>query len=96
MAARAAATGYVASAYASRCAIVAAQDVFQRMLVSFAQTLGGRRAANPEQRASDDQELAVLERALAQLSEKKRAVFVLVELEGLSAVEAAQALESRP
>jgi RNA polymerase sigma-70 factor (ECF subfamily) len=33
---------------------------------------------------------------LAQLSEKKRAVFVLVELEGLSATEAATALEIPP
>ncbi|MGD0528577.1 MAG: sigma-70 family RNA polymerase sigma factor [Polyangiaceae bacterium] len=65
----------------------------QRMLLSFAQTLVGRGVADPERRASDNQELAVLERALARLSEKKRAVFVLVELEGLSAAEAALALE---
>jgi RNA polymerase sigma-70 factor (ECF subfamily) len=66
----------------------------QRMLGSFAQTLiGGRRASDPEERASHNQELAVLDRALAQLSDKKRAVFVLVELEGLSAAEAAMALE---
>jgi RNA polymerase sigma-70 factor, ECF subfamily len=65
----------------------------QRMLVSFAHTLVGRKAGNPEQRASDNQELAVLNQALVRLSEKKRAVFVLVELEGLSIVEAAQALE---
>jgi RNA polymerase sigma-70 factor (ECF subfamily) len=67
----------------------------RRMLGSFAETLtgtghGGR---DPEQRASHQQELAVLDRALARLSEKKRAVFVLVELEGLSAAEAALALE---
>lgn len=65
----------------------------QRMLGSFAQTFIGRKVSDPEQRASDNQELAVLNRALAQLSEKKRAVFVLVELEGLSAAEAATALE---
>jgi len=65
----------------------------QRMLGSFAQTLIGGRPSDPEQRASSNQELAVLNRALAQLSEKKRAVFVLVELEGLSAAEAATALE---
>jgi len=65
----------------------------QRMLGSFAQTLIGRKNTDPEKQASDNQELAVLNRALAQLSEKKRAVFVLVELEGLSAAEAATALE---
>jgi RNA polymerase sigma-70 factor (ECF subfamily) len=65
----------------------------QRMLGSFAQTLIGRKTSDPEQRASHNQELAVLNRALAQLSEKKRAVFVLVELEGLSATDAAAALE---
>jgi RNA polymerase sigma-70 factor (ECF subfamily) len=63
------------------------------MLGSFAQTLVGRRPSDPEQRASSNQELGVLNRALARLSEKKRAVFVLVELEGLSAAEAAVALE---
>jgi RNA polymerase sigma-70 factor, ECF subfamily len=65
---------------------------FRRMLGSFAQTLVGRKARDPERRASDNQELAVLERALAALTEKKRGVFVLVELEGLSAEEAAKAL----
>jgi RNA polymerase sigma-70 factor, ECF subfamily len=65
----------------------------QRMLGSFAQTLAGRKTSDPEQRASHNQELAVLNRALARLSEKKRAVFVLVELEGLSAAEAATALD---
>ncbi len=65
----------------------------QRMLGSFAQTVTGQGARDPEQRASHRQELAVLDRALARLSEKKRAVFVLVELEGLSAAEAAEALE---
>ena len=66
---------------------------FRRMLGSFAQTLVGRKTRDPERRASDNQELVVLESALAQLSEKKRAIFVLVELEGLSAEEAARALE---
>jgi RNA polymerase sigma-70 factor (ECF subfamily) len=64
----------------------------QRMLGSFAQTLVGRKSNDPEHRASQHQELTVLNRALARLSEKKRAVFVLVELEGLSAAEAAAAL----
>ncbi|HEX3344124.1 MAG TPA: RNA polymerase sigma factor [Polyangiaceae bacterium] len=65
----------------------------RRMLGSFAHTLTGPRTSDPEQRASHNQALVALDRALARLSEKKRAVFVLVELEGLSAAEAAAALE---
>jgi len=49
--------------------------------------------SNPEREASDNQELAILDGAIARLSEKKRAVFVLVELEGLAVAEAARALE---
>jgi RNA polymerase sigma-70 factor (ECF subfamily) len=66
---------------------------FQRMLRSFAETVTGRAAGDPERRASDSEELAVFERALSHLSEKKRVVFVLVEVEGLTAEEAARALE---
>jgi len=65
---------------------------FRRMLRVFAEA-PGRPERDPERQASDNQELAVLDRALSRLSEKKRAVFVLVELEGLSAEEAASALE---
>jgi RNA polymerase sigma-70 factor (ECF subfamily) len=66
---------------------------FHRMLTSFTQTLTGRAALDPERVAGGQQELAVLERALVELSDKKRAVFVLVELEGLTAEEAGRALE---
>jgi RNA polymerase sigma-70 factor (ECF subfamily) len=66
---------------------------FHRMLAGFAHTLQGRASGDPERRASNNQELAALERALGELSEKKRAMFVLVEMEGLTAEEAAKALE---
>ena len=66
---------------------------FRRMLGSFADSLVGRSSPDPERLAGSSEELAVLERAMASLSDKKRAVFVLVELEGLSAEEAARALE---
>jgi RNA polymerase sigma-70 factor (ECF subfamily) len=66
---------------------------FHRMLGAFAHTVTGRAHGDPERGASNNQELAVFERAMARLSEKKRAVFVLVELEGLTAEEAARALE---
>ena len=66
---------------------------FLRMLRAFAHVPPSRGAADPERQASDGEELAALDRALGRLSEKKRAVFALVELEGLSAEEAARALE---
>lgn len=66
---------------------------FRRMLGVFADAPERRPERDPERHASDNQELAVLDRALSRLSEKKRAVFVLVELEGLSAEEAARALD---
>jgi RNA polymerase sigma-70 factor, ECF subfamily len=47
---------------------------------------------NPESVASGREELDALERAVADLSPKKRAVFVLVECEGLSHIEVAEAL----
>lgn len=65
---------------------------FQRMLGALAHTVGGRRAMDPERETSSRQELAALDRALGALSEKKRAMFVLVELEGLSPEEAARTL----
>jgi RNA polymerase sigma-70 factor, ECF subfamily len=68
---------------------------FRRMLESFANTLVRRApttAQSPELAASNQEALATLNRALRELSAKKRAVFVLVELEGLSAEEAARAL----
>ena len=66
---------------------------FRRMLGSFAHTLVGRTTRDPERAAMGSQELGALERALAALSEKKRVVFVLVEVEGLTAEEAARVLE---
>jgi RNA polymerase sigma-70 factor, ECF subfamily len=66
---------------------------FRHMLSAFAHEVVGRSAGDPERKASGNQELRVLERALAGLSEKKRAVFVLVELEGLSIEESSRALE---
>jgi RNA polymerase sigma-70 factor (ECF subfamily) len=66
---------------------------FRRMLDAFAQTVGATSTKDPERRASGNEQLAVLDRALATLSEKKRAVFVLVELEGLSADEVGESLE---
>ncbi len=66
---------------------------FHRMLSAFTQTLAGRGSIDPERIAGGQEEVAVLERALATLSDKKRAVFLLVELEGLTADEAGRALE---
>ena len=66
---------------------------FQRMLRSFAETVTGRASGDPERHATHGEELAAFERALAGLSQKKRVVFVLVELEGMTAEEAARALE---
>ena len=66
---------------------------FRRMLGWFAETLAPPSGPDPERLAGGREQVAVLERALEALSEKKRAVFVLVELEGLSAEEAARALE---
>jgi RNA polymerase sigma-70 factor (ECF subfamily) len=66
---------------------------FRRMLDAFAHSVVGRSRGDPELAASGRQDLAVLDCALARLTEKKRAVFVLVELEGLTTEEAAAALE---
>jgi RNA polymerase sigma-70 factor (ECF subfamily) len=63
------------------------------MLDAFGQTVSGRSTRDPERRASGNEELAVLERAIVALSDKKRAVFVLVEIEGLSAEEVGRSLE---
>jgi RNA polymerase sigma-70 factor (ECF subfamily) len=66
---------------------------FRRMLSGFADTMVARPSIDPERRATGNEALEVLERALARLSAKKRAAFVLVELEGLRPEEAARALE---
>jgi RNA polymerase sigma-70 factor (ECF subfamily) len=66
---------------------------FRRMLSSFAHGATAFSSSDPERSASEHEELAIFERALAKLSARKRAVFVLVELEGLTSEEAAKALE---
>ena len=66
---------------------------FHRMLAALAHTVGAGKVRDPERETSNGEELAAIDRALAALSDKKRAVFVLVELEGLSAEEAARTLE---
>ena len=66
---------------------------FRRMLGAFAQTVSRRSTRHPEREASCNEALLYLERALAELSDKKRAVFMLIELEGLSTEEAAKVLE---
>jgi RNA polymerase sigma-70 factor (ECF subfamily) len=65
---------------------------FRRMLGAFAQTVSGKATCHPEREASRSEELSYLERALTRLSDKKRAAFVLVELEGLPTEEAAKVL----
>lgn len=66
---------------------------FANMLVRFGRTAADRAPADPEMEASRREELIELELALKALSPKKRAVFVLVELEGLAHSEVAQVLE---
>jgi RNA polymerase sigma-70 factor, ECF subfamily len=66
---------------------------FRRMLGRFAQTLGTTSRIDPERSASNSQELRAFDRALARLSEKKRIVMVLVELEGLTTEVVATMLE---
>jgi RNA polymerase sigma-70 factor (ECF subfamily) len=66
---------------------------FRKMLASFAHAPSARSPSDPERSASHHEEVAIFKRALACLSVKKRAVFVLVELEGLTSEEAARALE---
>jgi RNA polymerase sigma-70 factor, ECF subfamily len=49
-------------------------------------------AANPEGAAADREALVLLDRALDELDDEKRAVFVLYEVEGLEMPEVAEAL----
>lgn len=65
---------------------------FAAMLARFGRASPGTSPVSPEREACDREEVAALERAVAALSPKKRAVFVLVECEGLSQVEVAEAL----
>ena len=70
----------------------------RRVLGAFAQTLTRQSEGDREveEGAMGREQLVLVDRALAGLSEKKRAVFVLVELEGLSPEEAASALGIPP
>jgi RNA polymerase sigma-70 factor, ECF subfamily len=65
---------------------------FRRMLEVFARTKPPSQGPDPEEQASSKEDLSRLERGIHRLSSKKRAVFVLVELEGLSSDEVARAL----
>ena len=69
---------------------------FFKMLASFAGTTAGQGPGDPERHASDRQELRAFEDALAKLTPKKRSVFTLIELEGLTTDEVAIALEIPP
>jgi RNA polymerase sigma-70 factor (ECF subfamily) len=66
---------------------------FRRLLAAFSQTASDRTTRTPERDAASRQELSTLQRALSRLSEKNRAVFVLVELEELTSEEAAKVLQ---
>jgi RNA polymerase sigma-70 factor (ECF subfamily) len=66
---------------------------FRRMLGAFSGVAARTTGQDPERATGAREELALFETALGRLGEKKRAVFVLVELEGLSSDEAAAALE---
>jgi RNA polymerase sigma-70 factor (ECF subfamily) len=66
---------------------------FFKMLASFASSRGERASRDPEQHSSQRQELRAFEVALAKLAPKKRAVFTLIELDGLTTEEVASALE---
>jgi len=66
---------------------------FFKMLTSFAHTATGRAPDDPEAHSSQREELQEFQVAFANLAPKKRAVFALVELEGLTTEEAAIALE---
>ena len=66
---------------------------FLKMLSAFAWTAPRAHVHDPETKSSQQQELRTFEAALAELSPKKRAVFTLIELEGLTTDEVALALE---
>jgi RNA polymerase sigma-70 factor (ECF subfamily) len=66
---------------------------FQRMLAAYSDVRTDNPPADPERRASGHEELRAFERALSRLGPKKRTTYMLVELEGLSALQAAIALD---
>ena len=69
---------------------------FLRVLSGIAQMEGKRAPVSPEAQASDRQDLRRFEVAFEKLAPKKRAVFNLVEMEGLSTDEASRALGVPP
>jgi RNA polymerase sigma-70 factor (ECF subfamily) len=66
---------------------------FTAMLARFGATTEHASWVTPESHARDREEVLLLERAVAAMSPKKRAVFVLIECEGLSHVEVAESLQ---
>ncbi len=66
---------------------------FTLMLARFGMAAERPPSADPESQASSREDLGTLERAIAALTPKKRAVFVLVECEGLSHREVAASLQ---
>jgi RNA polymerase sigma-70 factor (ECF subfamily) len=66
---------------------------FFKMLASFAHTRAVSAAGDPETHSTQRQELRAFQAAFAKLAPKKRAVFTLIELEGLTTDEVALALE---
>lgn len=68
-------------------------DRLLRRLDVFTRSAPRANLRTPELDAAASEELRVFERALGQLSEKKRAAFVLVELEAIAPDEAARALD---
>jgi len=66
---------------------------FTRMLGRFAHVTQDADRLDPESRAIGRAKLAVLERAVGKLSAPKKAVFVLIELEGLSHDDVARDLD---
>jgi len=65
---------------------------FVKMIASFAQALSGVSQTDPERVVGAREELRAFETELAKLSPRKRDVFMLVEIEGLTSDEAARAL----
>ncbi len=63
-----------------------------KMLGSFAWTMRDRHVVDPERHATSRQETRRFDLALAELGSKKRVVFTLIELEGLTTEEVATAL----
>ena len=66
---------------------------FSMMLTRFAEVAAPPSILDPEVAASQREDVSCLERALASLSPKRRAVFILVELEGLDHGSVAAALD---